>query len=231
MRVFFLSVLALFVSTLVHAQVSNKVIPFAGVQEECVQVGEITFGSGGRWANCHVTRGRWVATIDFLDLYQAQYCLSKTGDICDKRAIVIFANRAYTPDATVLMVRMDDSAMAYDDPLVVINGDESVMSVSAHSVAGNITKSFFLWRADHWVPMKAQTWLPELSASIPQGSSFRQGSSWPDLETMSAQVSLFKKGDSDCCPSGGVADVELGLSNEQFTVKQVKVRSSSTLNQ
>jgi hypothetical protein len=229
MRVIFLFVLTLLASTPVNAQVNNKVIPFADVQEECVQVGEISFGAGGRWADCHVTRGRWVATIDFLDLYQAQYCLSKKADVCDKRAMVIFANRAYTPEASILMVRVDDSGMEYDDPLVVIDGDESVMSISAHSLAGTVTKSFFLWRADHWVPMSAQTWLPDLTAYIPNGTSARQGSSWPDLETMSAQVNLFEKGDADCCPSGGVASVELGLVNEKFTVKQVKVLSRDEL--
>lgn len=229
MRVIFLLVLALLASTQVNAQISNKVIPFAGVQEECVQVGEISFGAGGRWASCRVTRGRWVATIDFLDLYQAQYCLSKKADVCDKRAMVIFANRAYTPEASVLMVRVDDGGMEYDDPLVVINGDDSVMSVSAHNVAGVVTKSFFLWHADHWVPMSGQTWLPDLSAYIPDGTSARQSLSWPDLETMSARVSLFAKGDADCCPSGGVARVELGLVNEKFTVKQVKVLSNDEL--
>jgi hypothetical protein len=138
--------------------------------------------------------------------------------------MVIFANRAYTAEAKVLMVRIDDAGMTYDDPLVVIDGEESVMSVSA-SVAGAVTKSFYLWRTDHWIQMEGQNWLSSLSAFIPSGMSVRQTSSWPDLETMSAQVSLFKKDDADCCPSGGLANIKLGLAKEQFTVKQVKVNS------
>ena len=42
-----------------------ETVPFEGVQRDCRQVGGITFGAKAKWANCHVTRGRWVATIDF----------------------------------------------------------------------------------------------------------------------------------------------------------------------
>lgn len=223
MRMIFLLVVMVMASFRAHA--AGDTIPFAGVQEECVQVGEITFGPNGRWANCHVTRGRWFATIDFLDLHQAQYCLGKNTNSCDQKALVIFANRAYTPDAKVLLIRIDEGTMEYDDPLVVISDNENVMSVSSHNAAGVVVKNYYLWRTDHWLPIEAQGWLPGVSAFLPVGTSVRSSPALPDLETMSARVSVFREADADCCPSGGMASVALGLAKEQFMVKQVKAVS------
>lgn len=220
MRIITLLLLSALVSTPVHA--AGDLIPFAGVQEKCVQVGDITFGPDGRWAGCHVTRARWVATIDFLDLYQVQYCLGMRAKACDKRALVIFANRAYTPEAKVLLVRMDGGSMKYEDPLVVLSDNETVMSVSARNATGIVAKSYYLWRTDHWVAMDAQGWLKGLSTYLPKGASARQ-EPWPDIDTMSAQVKLFRAGDANCCPSGGMANVELGLVKTQFAIKQVKI--------
>lgn len=220
MRIIFSLLLVVLLTPPVHA--AGDLVPFAGVQEECVQVGDITFGPGGRWASCHVTQGRWLATIDFMDLYQAQYCLGKNAETCEQRALVIFANRAYKPEAKALLVRIDDGAVKYDDPLVVISDGESVMAVSMHNPAGGVVNSYYLWRGGQWIAMDAQGWLHGLSAYLPDGASVRQAA-WPDLETMSAQVNLFRTGDADCCPSGGMANVELGLVKEQFVVKRVKV--------
>jgi hypothetical protein len=165
-----------------------------------------------------------------MDLYQAQYCFSKNAsnnaDHCDQRAMVIFSNRAYTPDAKALVVRIDEDATEYDDPMVVASDDESIMSISAHNSAGILVKSYYLWRTDHWVAMDAQGWLSGLTAHLPNGTSVRRVA-LPDLETMSAQVSLFRSNDADCCPTGGMAEVELGLVKEQFTVKQVKLSQKS----
>ena len=204
----------------------TDVTQFEGVQQECAQVGDITFGNGGRWSSCRVTRGRWVATLDFMDIYQAQYCLAKKNvQSCDQRALVIFSNRAYTPDAKVLLVRIDDGATSYDDPMVVASDDESIMSISVRNPENVVEQRYYLWRADRWVAINAQDWLRGLPAYLPDGAMARD-TAWPDLETMSAKVNLFKAGDADCCPSGGVANVELALVNEHFAVKQVKVNRS-----
>jgi hypothetical protein len=203
-----------------------ETVPFEGVQHECRQVAGIKFGANERWANCHVTRGRWVATIDFLDIYQAQYCLGKTPDSCEQRAQVLFANRAYTLDATVLLGQLDEAGTSYSDPMVVNSGDDSVMSMGSLNAAGVAASRYYVWRGNHWLEMEAQHWQHDLQAALPKGTSSRV-SALPDLETMSADVTLFKSSDADCCPSGGVAKVALGLASEvekvHFIVKQVNI--------
>ncbi len=229
MRIILLLLSALFsalLTTSVQAasDTALETVPFDGVQHECRQVGGIKFGANERWANCHVTRGRWVATIDFLDIYQAQYCLGNTPDSCEQRAQVLFANRAYTPDASVLLVHLDEAGTSYSDPMVVNSGDDSVMSMGSHNAAGVAAARYYVWRNNHWLEMEVQHWQHDLQAALPKGTTSRF-SALPDLETMSADVTLFKSSDADCCPSGGVAKVALGLASEvekaQFTVKQV----------
>ena len=208
-----------------------ETIPFEAVQYECKQVGGIKFGANAQWENCHVTRGRWVATIDFLDIYQAQYCLGRTPDGCQQRAQVLFANRAYTPDATVLLVRLDEAGTSYTDPLIVNSDDNSVMSMTSHNAEGVVATQYYIWRTDHWAAIDTQHWQHDLQALLPKGTSTREVSALPDLESLSAEVKLFKLNDADCCPSGGIANIALGLvsglgsNNEkaQFAVKQVNI--------
>ena len=227
-----------------------QIVPFEGVQHECRQVEGISFGANGHWANCHVTRGRWVATIDFLDIYQAQYCLGNTPERCEQRAQVIFANRAYTPDATVLLVRIDEAGTNYVDPLVVNSDNDSVMGITSHNAAGLAATQYFVWRADHWAPLDAKHWQDDLQdrlqakwqtdlkadlkVSLLKSTSAREVSAVPDLETMSAKVQLYNTEDADCCPSGGVATVLFGLNtaaldasgleNKQFVVKNLIIQ-------
>ena len=208
-----------------------ETIPFEAVQYECKQVGGIKFGANAQWENCHVTRGRWVATIDFFDIYQAQYCLGSTSYGCQQRAQVLFANRAYTPGATVLLARLDDAGTSYTDPLIVNSDDNSVMSMTSRNADGVVATQYYVWRTDHWTAMDTKYWQHDLQALLPKGTSTRELSALPDLESMSAQVKLFKSNDADCCPSGGTANIALGLesglgSNDekaQFTVKQVNI--------
>lgn len=223
-HVWMMVLLTISLATKVYAaDVDGKqmIVPFDGVQEHCVQAGEVTFGPNGRWNSCHVTRGRWSSTIDLIDIYQAQYCLGKDESSCEQRALVLFANRAYTKDATILIQRIDPPDTIYDDPLVVIIGDDRLMSVSSRTTDSNKITNYYIWDAGHWMPLKLNTWQRDLSSKVPKGTSIRQAVA-PSLESMSADVDLFKPSDADCCPTGGKAHVEFGFENENFVVKNVQ---------
>jgi hypothetical protein len=204
------------------AYAGSDLVPFSQIHMDCVQVGDVTFGPQGKWPTCRITRSHFFSAIDLLDFYQVQYCLGKEGEECDRRALLVFSNRAYTPVARLELERLDPGGTQYDNPLVVQVDKASVLVIGAHVPGADNDKKFYLWQKDHWAPIDARGWLRDLSKRLPKGLSVRKGV-LPDAETMSAHVPLYRVADADCCPTGGVADVQLGVAKGRFTVQKVKV--------
>jgi hypothetical protein len=221
-RIAFASLLliAAVASTPVHAR--GDVTKFDGVQEHCVQVGKIEFGPKARWTNCSVVKGRWFATLDILDLYQVQYCLGKADGLCDQKAFLVFANRAYTPKAKLILQRIDPGAAEYDDPLLVETKYGDILTLSARFPDGSETKSYYRWKSGRWLPVEARGWLRELSRQLPKGVSAR-GNAWPDADAMSARVPVGPSGESGA--SSTMADVELAIAKDRFVVRKVQLAS------
>ena len=217
----FLLITAL-VSTPVHAR--GDVTKFEGVQEHCVQVGNIRFGAKTRWPNCSVVKGRWFATLDVHDQYQVQYCLGKADGVCAQKAFLVFANRAYTPKAKLILQRIDPGAAQYDDPLLVETKYGDILTLSARFPDGSESKSYYRWHSGRWIPVDARGWLRELSKQLPKGVTAR-GNVWPDADTMSVRVPVSESG----APGAGsaVANVELALVKERFTVRKVHLEQNT----
>jgi hypothetical protein len=200
------------------ARAAGDTVKFEGVQEHCVQAGAITFGPKGRWSGCHVIKGRWFATMGILDMYQAQYCLhgrrglEKDAEGCDRRAFLVFANRAYTPKAQVLVQRIDPGSARYDDPLVVQTPYGDILELTSHLQGDAIAKSYYLWRSGRWVPIEARSWLQGLAKRLPKGLSPKEA--WPDADSMTARAALAGADER-------VAQVELGVADNRFMVKKV----------
>jgi len=205
-----------FVSLPVHAR--EDAIKFEGVQEHCVHAGKIKFGANSRFAECSVTKGRWFATLDFIDMYQAQYCLGHGDGVCDKRALLVFANRAYKPNARLMLQRIDAGTAQYEDPLVVQTKYGDILTLTARYPDGSVSKSYYRWQAGNWKPVEARAWLRELSRQLPKGETIK-AEVWPDADSMSAQAVVRASGDSGAHED--VAEVELGLVKDRFTVKRV----------
>lgn len=188
---------------------------FSDLQQECAQAGGVSFGEGGRWANCQVTRGRWVSTIDFIDMYQAQYCLGGGEGKCQNQALTLYGNRAYTPIARVQVQRIDPAGTVYDDPLVIANEFGYILTVAAHLPDGSSDKSYYRWHTDHWTPIDARAWQVDLAKRLPEGVTAKR-IDWPNADGMSVRASLSRSGEA-----AGVAEIELGVANERFALKKV----------
>ena len=197
-----------------------KAIKFAGAQEHCLQTDKVKFGADAKWSDCKVTRGRWIVTLDFLDMYQAQYCLGKGDGACDKRALLVIGNRAYTPNAKVLLQRFDPSGTTYDDPVVIQTKYGDMMTVGANLPDGSVDKSYYRWKKDHWIAVNARSWLRDLSRQLPKGEMI-EAQVWPDVDSMSAHANLIKAGGSGA--KTGVAAVELAVAKDRFVVKKVNL--------
>jgi hypothetical protein len=205
------------VSSPVYAR--DDVVKFEGVQVNCIQTGKIKFGANAKWKTCSVTKGRWFATLDFIDMYQAQYCLGKGDGQCEQRALVVFGNRAYTPNAKVILQRFDAGAAKYDDPLLVETKYGDILTLAASLPDGSVSKSYYRWRSGRWIAVEARGWLRDLAKQLPKGETIKAAEVWPDTDSMSAQATLYGAGASGA--GNKVAAVELGVVNDRFTVKKV----------
>ncbi|MBI2320138.1 MAG: hypothetical protein HYU75_24840 [Betaproteobacteria bacterium] len=198
------------------AHAGNTVTEFEGIQERCAQVGDISFGPKGRWPACRVTQAGWVATVGILDIYQAQYCLGASDAECGERALLLFGNRAYTPEAHLLVQRIDPGATRYDDPLLVETPYGTLMALEARSPGGSENNSYHLWQKGRWMPIDSKAWLRDLSKRLPKGLSAGEGVA-PDIDRMRVQVPLYRSGEN----AGIVAEVELGLAKNRFTLTKL----------
>lgn len=200
-------------------QAAGDLTALLGIQEECVEVGAISFGAHGRWADCRVSRGRWVSTIDLVDMYQAQYCLGDGGETCQQRALLLFGNRAYTPTARLMLQRLDPGGAEYDDPQVVVNEYGRILTVTARLPDGTRNSDYYLWQSGQWLRLDARRWLQDFVKGLPAGVRVGQVE-LPDIDTMSAKVTLYRPGSSGCCRDGEVATVALGLRQQRFSLKK-----------
>lgn len=198
---------------------------FADLQAACVSTGSLRVGPGSRWPECQVTKGRWFSTVGHLDLYQAQYCLG-SGTGCTRRALVLYANRAYATDARILLQRTDPGDAEYDDPLVVSGTAGTYMMLKVRTAGGLEERYYYRWQGGRWQAVDAQRWLRQLARHLPPGTA-PAGRVWPELDTMSARVPLVRREEGPCCPGDGVAEVSLGLTPRAFTVKAVHIDSGA----
>ena len=204
------------VSLPVHAR--DSAIKFEGVQVNCVQTDKIKFGASAKWSDCRVTKGRWFATLDFIDMYQARYCLGKGDGACEQSALVVFGNRAYTPNAKVMLQRIDPGAAVYDEPRLVQTKYGDILTLSARLAGGGVSNSYYRWHSGRGLPVESRAWLRDLAKQLPKGETIK-AQVWPDIDSMSAQATL-----SSAAGAGArdqVAEVELGLAKDRFTVKKV----------
>jgi hypothetical protein len=196
-----------------HSQAARDKVEFEGLQDKCVSVPALMKQGDKQPPGCSVTRGRWFATLDFLDQYQVQYCYGKGGEGCISRALLLFSNRAYAPEARLLVHSAGPGDTRYDDPLVVSTGRMHLMQLIARSSAGE-GKTYFLWRKPRWVALDSRAWLREVEARLPRGSRI-EGDSGVDLETMTSRVMVSG-------PRGREPiDVRLEVSGVRFKIKSI----------
>jgi hypothetical protein len=213
-----LSALLLTVGIVPLAGALGDLASFARIQNECVNVGAVTFGPQGRWADCRIDKGRWFSTIGITDMYQAQYCLGSDG-ACTERALTLFTNRAYTPGAKMLIQRIDPGDTTYADPQVWSIDDGWILALQAQRPGQPAQHSYYRWQEKNWQPIDAATWQRELARRLPASVTI-VGDAKPDLDHMNAQVKLLRRADG----ATGRAEVDLAFARDSLVVKALRLQ-------
>jgi hypothetical protein len=195
---------------------------FSRVLDECVEAGAIRIGPGHPFARCSVTSAQWVSTAGLTDFYRAEYCLGSEARPCARRAFNLFANRAYTPIARLVLQRLDPEGTRYEDPQVLKTEHGHVLALVARLPSGAVEQSFHRWDGKAWRPLDSRRWRNVLAQRLPPGHAVR-GAPVVDPETLQARAAVYRKGDADCCPSGGMVRVELGITRTAVTLQAVRL--------
>jgi len=149
----------------------GDVVKFADIENRCLEVGGLRFGATRPWAGCRLISSRFVSTIGLLDFYHAQYCLIRKGDSkCDRQAMLVFANRAYRDDATLVMLRIDPAGTAYDGPLVTGQGPDNLMVMSVKQPGRPARMEYRYWNQARWNVLPATAWRDAVLAQLGEGA-------------------------------------------------------------
>jgi hypothetical protein len=82
---------------------------------------------------------------------------------------VLFANRAYRPEATVAYVDSTEGQNEFLDPVAVISPDYSQLLVFSMRIQGKVERRFYTWKALRWVPIDAGKWIADYARQLPAG--------------------------------------------------------------
>jgi len=215
---YLLSTLCISVACISPAGAIGDLASFERIHSECVSAGEVSFGPQGRWAECRVSKGRWFSTIGHIDFYQTQYCLGNGGEGCAQRALLLFANRAYTPVAKMTLGRLDPGDTEYADPVVRLTPYGRILAIEAQRPGRPAEHSYYLWQDERWQAIDTASWRRDLARRLPPGVDLR-GEPLPDFDDMHVAAAVLRQRDS----AAGRAEVELGLVNARLHLKSVQL--------
>ena len=156
-------------AVMMPAAASGPALEFDRIHNECVQVPGLEFGAGREWAHCHLEHVAFVATVGLNDFYATRYCLGNKPSVCERKAQILFANRAYRAEATIAHVDSTDGQNEFLDPVAVLSADGSDLLALSTRSQGKVERRYYTWQARRWVPIDAGKWIGEYARQLPAG--------------------------------------------------------------
>ena len=118
----------------------------------------------------------------------------------------------------------DIGTVYYEKPEIVhnINGTLLDLPIAVDGTGHGNESEYYIREASKWELIESEAWLKDLQTRIPLNLQSWKGA-WPNLNTMQAQVSLYRDGDGNCCGTGGTARVRLAIRSRQFVIDSVDI--------
>jgi hypothetical protein len=188
--------------------------------------------------DCRVSEFGEFGTVDEVHYYYALYCLIPNyapdkgqcnGDSFNAHYHRTWGLAIFLGDSSRVRVRLflervarEVGTLQYDQPQIIHNAVGTILYLPiALDGTGHFNASeYFLWDAGKWQPIEAEGWLNNLSQQIPNGLEIWKGV-WPDLRTMQAEAGLYRRGDANCCPTGGTAHIRFSIRSRRFVLDSV----------
>jgi len=218
--------------------------PIQLLRKQCIELPKIKVGLKQEIAKCSMSQFSPLGTVGQRAYYYALYCFSEKQSVEDKECdphsparsdvagMVIFARDDGSENAKPIMEHVDPdlSGLAfYQTPEIVSNsvGTFLIIPLRAADTGAENWSRYYLWKDGDWQDIDATGWLKELGKKIAREDVWPSETVWPDLKTMTAEVSLFRSEDPSCCGSGGTARVKLGLKDRRLQITALTVTDAA----
>jgi hypothetical protein len=171
---------------------------------------------------CKVKEFGDIGTVEGRTFLYAIYGIAtKDGVVINTRAAV-FERRG---DGQLrLRLAPDGDGTTFSKPAMLRTGARTLLHIpGSESGTGNFNhEALYLWRNGRWTDVDTDSWLKTLQKRLPAGLGAWKGI-YPDYKTMKAFTLLWRKGDSNACPTGGTADIALAWADDKIVLSGVKV--------
>ena len=211
------------------------------IRGQCIEFRDVKRGSGpGDFRDCRVSEFGEIGAVDRQRYYYAIYCLvpsdtTTQGECGDdsfiaryhrQRALAIFARDSSGENTQLVFERASPEigAVLYEKPELIQNaaGTLLYLPIVIDGTGHGNESEYYLRGASDWDPIEAETWMTELRTRLPAGLEIWRGV-WPDLNTMRAEAGLYRVGDSNCCPTGGIARIRLAIRARRLVIDSLVI--------
>ena len=222
---------------------ADKYFPIRTLLDRCVDFSQIKYGEDSiDYGDCRVSESGEIGKINNHTYYYALYCVIPSHSIkegtCDsqtfnaryfkKRGLAIFVQEGANEKARLLnsYVCPDIGLYVYDKPDIIKNAFGVILYVpiALDGTGHGNDSEYYIWEDRRWHKIDSVNWLEDLRKRLPSDVELWKGI-WPNVQDMTAKAPLYQKGDANCCPSGGTAEITLSVENKQFIIKSMEIRS------
>jgi hypothetical protein len=215
----------------------------ASIHNQCIEFAEIKKGEGtDDYRDCAVSDFAEFGAVDGQTYYYALYCLvpsySRDGAKCGdnsfearyhrQRGVAIFTQDHPDGAARLLFERVepDIGTLRYDKPEIVQGsvGTLLYVPIAIDGTGVGNESEYYVREKSEWKSVEAKEWLNELVQRIPPGLKILKGV-WPDVHTLRAEAGLYREHDANCCPTGGVAKIQVEIRAERFVIASVSIEN------
>jgi pimeloyl-ACP methyl ester carboxylesterase len=209
------------------------------LRRSCIEFTSVKRGSGPEnIGDCRVSAFGTLGTIENRSYYFALYCLvlsdqigqgTCSGDSFNSRyhrarGLVVFEGDRSTAHVLFERVNDDIGMYVYAEPEVARTAAGTILYLPIRvDGTGNYNESeYYLRKGGAWQRLDFDSWQKELVARVPPGREIWKGL-WPNLKTMRVETGLYRKGDGNCCPSGGTIRARLAIRDMRFVIASTVV--------